>query len=135
MESLASADVGSERVQQLTRELAESLSAWDGDNYFGPDSDYQMIHVHDGARLTSIGTWHELAERDPRIVCIDGGLRSVEAGTRDDVLARDASPSYLAFRDAWRSMRTSVDAFVRAASERGSVPLDPQAIGWDWRQR
>jgi hypothetical protein len=130
---LATADLGTERVEQLTRELVGSLSQWDGNNFFGPDSSYQSFIARPGDGGVRVATWHELAERDPRLVCLDGGFRSVPPGTRDEVLAREASPSWLEFREAWSSMRARIDELIRTAPDRQPAAFPPERVQWAWK--
>ncbi len=117
-ETLATAEIEPERVQQLARELFDSLSEWDDKAFIAPHSGCHMLVVWHGERSITVATCHEAVERNADLVCINGGVAALDDRSRDDVLASESTPYWLAFRQAWASMRDGISAVVDRASQR-----------------
>ncbi len=121
-ETLATAEIEPERVQQLARELFELLSEWDDKAFISPHGGCHMLVVWQGERRVTVATCHEAVERNAELVCINGAVATLDDRSRDDVLASESTPYWLAFRQAWASMREGISAVVAAASQRDPEP-------------
>jgi hypothetical protein len=80
-------------------------------SWFGPDSTYHSIWLNLGGRQTRVETWHELFERDPNLVAVNGGITSLDGRKREDVVAADTK-EFRAFRELWTKIRATTSALI-----------------------
>lgn len=71
---------------------------------YGPDASYHEINLLNGKRYVCLGSWHELFERNPKVVANSHGLSSLGDRTREQVLKEDTQ-SYRDFRKLWKEVR------------------------------
>lgn len=71
----------------------------------GPDSSYHLIRIVSGKTRASLGSWHEIFERNPKLVVTSRGVTSLGDKTREEELRND-DPAYREFRKHWQEIRT-----------------------------
>lgn len=85
-------------------------------SWFGPDSSYHAVWLASGSRHTRLRTWHELFERNPKLVVVSGGVTSLNGRKREDVIRNDTK-EFREFRHVWSDLRTAISALIPAAGE------------------
>ena len=103
-------------LSECLRELALD-GRWLGERRLGPDARWTHLVVNESAgALIDVGSWHELAERNPNLVATATGLEPLDGRSRDAVLAAQRS-SYVEFRQRWVKVKRRALALVQAAAE------------------
>jgi hypothetical protein len=82
-------------------------------SWFGPDSSFQVIWLQSGTNTTRLETWHELFERNPKLVVISGGVTTLNRRKREDVIRTD-SKEFRDFRQLWTDLRAAVTGLIPA---------------------
>jgi hypothetical protein len=85
-------------------------------SWFGPDSSYHAICLTAGNRKTRLATWHELFERNPKLVVINGGVTSLDGRNRDEVIHNDTK-EFQEFRRVWSDLRSAITSLIPADGE------------------
>ena len=83
---------------------------------YGPDASYHEINLLNGKRYVCFGSWHELFERNPKVVASSHGLSSLEGRTREQVLKEDTQ-SYRDFRKLWKEVRDFTNTLIPEKGE------------------
>lgn len=97
-------------------------------SWWGPDSAFESILLRDTGATAVLETWHEIHERNPRLVAAPG-LRALAPGeTRADALA-GCSAEYLRFRAVWAELRAAAAALIPTEGRPSAVADDHRA----WR--
>lgn len=97
--------------------------------WFGPDATYQAIWLQSGDRQTRLQTWHELAERNPKVVVVGGSIRPLEGRNRKEVLRED-SAEFREFREVWSDLRRAIAGLI---PKKGEEVVG--ALGMEWPRR
>jgi hypothetical protein len=97
-------------------EIAEVFSASYVRNYFGPDSFCTGIYLSHGNKTFTSRSWHELAEKNPKIVASSSGLTSLGGKTREEFLKGD-NKEYLKYRALWERIRVKVNSLLPKEGE------------------
>jgi hypothetical protein len=108
-----------ERIQQLLKRFEErGVFAKGGPrrSWFGPDSSYQTIWLSSGERHLRLETWHELIERNPKLVVTNGSAGALDGRSREEVIRGDTK-EFREFRQLWSDLRAAISALVPAAGE------------------
>ena len=114
------------RIQELLKQSAQrGLFSKRGlrRSWFGPDSSYHAIWLQSGSRHTRLETWHELFERNPKLVVINGGVGSLNGRNRDEVIRNDTK-EFREFRQLWSDLRAATTALIPPTGKSYSGALD-----------
>ena len=101
-------------------------------SHFGPDSKFTSILIRFKDKTLQLRSWHELAERDGRVVDTSGGLESL--GDRQLMQALENQPSeYLFFRYAWSEIKGRCFKLIPDAGKKvdGEVTMKAGRIFWN----
>ncbi len=79
--------------------------------WFGPDSSFHAIWLQSGTRHTRLETWHELFERNPKLVVINGGVTSLDGRSREEAIRGDTK-EFREFRHLWSDLRAAMTALI-----------------------
>ena len=85
-------------------------------SWLGPDSSSHAICLSSGNRQTRLATWHELFERNPKLVVVNGGVTSLDGRNRDEVIRNDTK-EFQEFRRVWSDLRAAITALIPADGE------------------
>lgn len=85
-------------------------------SWFGPDSSYHSIFLRFGKRHMHIQTWHELFERNPNLVVVNGGVTSLNGRKREEVIREDTK-EFQRFRQVWMDLREAITGLIPARGE------------------
>lgn len=85
-------------------------------SWFGPDSSSHAICLSSGNQQTRLATWHELFERNPNLVVINGGVGSLNGRKREEVIRGDTK-EFQEFRRVWSDLRAAITALIPADGE------------------
>lgn len=105
---------GAKRIAKLFDDLRKSDAFEDkslGRAYFGPDSSYTVIQLRSGKDDLKMQSWHELAERNPRVLASERGLGPLGNRTREQALASQ-SEEYRHFRATWSTIRSTIESWA-----------------------
>jgi hypothetical protein len=108
------AQIEPSRVQQLLKQFAErGVFEKSGlrHSWLGPDSSYQAIWLSSGDDHVQLRTWHELFERNPNVVVINGGVTSLDGRSREEVIGNDTK-AFREFRAVWSDLRAAVSGLI-----------------------
>jgi hypothetical protein len=96
--------------------------AYDGNT--GPDSDFDVIEVRLADRVLQMNSWHEVFEKNPKLVVTSHGVESLDGRDRSAVLAAQP-PEYQHFRRVWSDIRATVESWTPSEGEAftGAIPL------------
>ena len=78
----------------------------------GPDASYHRIDLTHGKQHASLISWHELFERNPKLIATSHGISSVENPAERAKLHATDDPAYQAFRATWKDIRTSITRLI-----------------------
>ncbi len=90
--------------------------------WFGPDSSFHAICLSSGNQETRLATWHELFERNPKLVVINGSVTSLDGRSRDELIRNDTK-EFQEFRRVWSDLRVAITALVPANGKPYSGPM------------
>jgi hypothetical protein len=76
-------------------------------SWFGPDSTFHSIWLCHEGNHTRVETWHELSERNPNSVVVNGGITLLGGRKRADVIASDTK-EFQEFRKLWSDLRSEL---------------------------
>ena len=83
--------------------------------HFGPDSAYHAVYFAVPGRTVYAESWHELFERNEKVVVTSHGVSGLGGRTRAEVHAADV-PEYQSFRLGWGDIRSLAASLVAEAS-------------------
>ena len=89
----------------------------DGVFQTGPDSSYHRIDLLSGKKHGSLASWHELFERNPKLVVSSHGVSSLDGRTREQVMREDEQ-AYRDFRTLWKEIRDFTRGLIPKKGER-----------------
>lgn len=88
----------------------------DGLFHLGPDASYHRIELLSGKKHVALASWHELFERNPKLVVSSHGVSSLDGRTREQVMREDV-PSYRDFRTLWKEIRDFTTGLIPKKGE------------------
>jgi len=102
-------------------EVREAFSApYIRETNWGPDSFCTAIYISKGNRTFFSMSWHELAERNPKIVAASGGLTVLQGVSREEFLKNDAK-DYQQYRVLWSYIRERIAALLPKGGDEKSL--------------
>lgn len=105
----------------LTRLEKEQVFKKDADFLvqIGPDASHHSIQIRAGNRQVELLSWHELFEKEPKLVATSRGISSLDGKSREEVLKADTK-EYQQFRKLWNEIRD----FTRTLIPREGTPYE-----------
>jgi hypothetical protein len=104
-------------------ELAEVFSASYVRDHFGPDSFCTVIYLSRGNKTFTSRSWHELAERNPKVVAASYGLTGLGGKTREEFLKGD-NKDYLKYRVLWERIRVKIASLLPKEGEEKPIKFE-----------
>ena len=78
----------------------------------GPDASYHEIHLLSGKKHVNLISWHELYERNPKIVSTSHGLTAITEGKTREQMLKEDKQEYREFRSLWKRIRDFTETLV-----------------------
>jgi hypothetical protein len=94
---------------------------------FGPDSFFTAIYLSYRGNTFLDRSWHEIAERNPKMVATSRGIVALDGKTRDQVLAGDTE-DYLKYRALWKGIRAKLASLLPAKGAEAPVEFELREI-------
>jgi hypothetical protein len=82
-----------------------------------------------------MGSWHEQAEAEGRVIARSCALASLEPGERRFAALRKEPPRYLYYRVVWGELRALESSLIPAMSRPVAGEVEMQAGVMRWRER
>jgi len=115
------------KLEALLQRLHREGVFGDGKAYYGnvgPDSGFETIEVRTADRALKLVSWHDLFEKNAKIVVTSKGVEALDGRSREAVLAEEPK-EYVRFRRIWSDIRTTVKSWTPKDGEpyNGPIPI------------